>query len=644
MSASKKIALRILPSGKVINVRKNYNLQQAILDGGINIESSCGGTGTCGKCRVKVISGHIVQEQNNSKAGRKNKDGFVLSCLSTVAGDSVIEIQPQRHKVKGKIDEGGFKPGIDKVYKSISRNELLPVEIKPWIEKFKISVEEPSIFYNTSDLYRLKRSLPDNLQQFIPEINIPIDVIRKIPDALRKNNWEATITYDRHSRSIINIQPGNTLDQCFGIAVDIGTTTLVLYLVDLATGDILDSASEYNPQIRYGEDIINRIVYSLKNDGLEKLSHILFDTMNAMISRLLKSANVSPENIVSVMVAGNPTMLHLFYGVSPRFIREMPYITAVNKFPVSVSKELGLKNIKNAMVHSIPGVSGYLGGDITSGVLAINMARKKELSLLLDLGTNGELVVGNSDWMMGCSCSAGPAFEGGGVKCGIRAVDGAIEKVSIEKDTLNCIIEVIGNNKPVGICGSGLIDLISEMFLKGVIDRRGKFEKSIENRHLKYIDDEYRYIVSYGKSNASGEDIFISEVDIENLVRAKAAVYAGIKTLLEEVDLKIENIDKIYIAGGLGKNINIKSAIIIGMFPDINTARYHFLGNTSITGSYLSLLSEDRFNMSEKIADSITYIDLSVNMKFMERYIAGIFLPNTELKDFPTVESVFYSQ
>jgi len=277
-------------------------------------------------------------------------------------------------------------------------------------------------------------------------------------------------------------------------------------------------------------------------------------------------------------------------------------------------------------------------------VLAINMAQKKDISLLLDLGTNGELVVGNSDWMMGCSCSAGPAFEGGGVKCGIRAVEGAIEKVIIEKNTLSCVIEVIGDSKPVGICGSGLIDLISEMFLTGVIDRRGKFEKSIENRHLKFFDDEFRYIVSYGKNNASGEDIFISEVDLENLVRAKSAVYAGIKTLLEEVDLQIEDINKIYIAGGLGKNINIKSAIIIGMFPDINITRYHFLGNTSIIGSYLTLLSEDRFKMSEKIADSITYIDLSVNMKFMERYIAGIFLPNTELKDFPTVESLFYSQ
>lgn len=644
MSASKKISLRILPSGKIISIPQNYNLRQAILDSGINIESSCGGAGTCGKCSVKVISGNIILEHNNFKTGRKNKKGFVLSCLSTVTEDSVIQIQPQSRKVKGKIDEGRFKPGSDKNYQGISQNEMLSVEVKPWIEKFKISVEEPSISYNTSDLYRLKRSLSDSLQQVSSDIHIPIDVMRKIPDALRKNNWEATVTYDRHKSTISNIQPGSVQNQSYGIAVDIGTTTLVLYLVDLITGRILNSASEYNPQIMYGEDIINRIVYSLKNDGLEKLNRILFDTMNAMITKLIKAEGVDPENIVSVMIAGNPTMMHLFYGISPRFIREMPYITAANKFPATASKDIGLKNIKNAMVHSIPGVSGYLGGDITSGVLAINMTQKNEVSLLLDLGTNGELVIGNSDWMMGCSCSAGPAFEGGGVKCGIRAVEGAIEKVIIEKNTLSCEIEVIGDSKPVGICGSGLIDLISEMFLMGVIDRRGKFEKSIENRHLKYVDDEYRYIVSYGKNNASGEDIFISEVDLGNLVRAKSAVYAGIKTLLEEVDLKIEDIDKIYIAGGLGKNINIKSAIIIGMFPDINTTRYHFLGNTSIIGSYLSLLSEDRFKMSEKIADSITYIDLSVNMKFMERYIAGIFLPNTELKDFPTVKSLFYSQ
>ncbi|MCJ7727170.1 MAG: ATP-binding protein, partial [Actinobacteria bacterium] len=293
--------------------------------------------------------------------------------------------------------------------------------------------------------------------------------------------------------------------------------------------------------------------------------------------------------------------------------------------------------------YNIQGVASYLGGDITSGILATDMYRKKELTLFLDLGTNGELVVGNSEWMMGASCSAGPAFEGGGVKCGIRAVDGAIEKMSIDQKTYKCQAEVIGGGKPRGICGSGLIDVVGEMYLKGVIDRKGKFNKDIGNKYLKCVDDDCQYILVNGKNSATGEDIYISEVDIDNLIRAKAAIYAGIKTLLEEVDLSIYDLDKIYIAGGLGRHLNIRNTVIIGMLPDVDVGKYFFLGNTSVTGAYLSLLSEDKYRQSSKIAEHITYIELSVNMKFMDRYVAGLFLPYTDMKDFPTVEECLYS-
>lgn len=640
MSYRKKLTVKFFPGEKIIEVPKDYNLKQAILESGLDIESTCGGVGTCGRCKVQVKSGHVYSKGNKFISDDEKKRGFVLSCQSKIK-ENIVVLIPEKTKAKGKIEKGKFEIGKGKLYSGINTDELAAAEIKPWIIKEKITVEKPTLDSNTNDLYRLEKSIRNNFK--LENISFPISVIRKLPYTLRDNNWEIVIILDKITNTLVNIQSVNKEKKIFGFAIDIGTTTLVIYLVDLTTGEVIGTASEYNPQIKFGEDIISRIVYTLKNDGLKRLRDVLLDLINKMVLALLKSSNIDEEDVVSMMVAGNSTMMHIFYGVPPRFIREVPYVTVTNKFPGTSAPELDLKYIKNAAVYSIEGVASYLGGDISSGVLATNMAKRKEITLFLDLGTNGELVVGNCDWMVGCSCSAGPAFEGGGVKCGIRAVDGAIEKVVIDQNTYKCFFKTIGQGKPVGICGSGLIDLISEMFLRGVIDRRGKFEKDIKNPFLKYTEDEYIYVVAEAGESGTGKDIFISEVDIDNLMRAKAAVYAGIKTLLEEVDLNIKDIDKVYIAGGLGKNINVQSAIIIGMLPDINIKKYYFLGNTSVTGAYLCLLSEHKYKLAEEIANNITYIELSVNMKFMDRYVAGLFLPYTDLLDFPNVESLFYS-
>ena len=488
--------------------------------------------------------------------------------------------------------------------------------------------------------YRLMKSIKNVLN--IEDVKIPINLLRELPFLLREKNWNVTVTIDKRIHTLINIQSGKTSKKNYGIALDIGTTTLVLYLIDLQDGQILESVSDYNPQIKFGEDIINRIIYSLKKHGLVKLRGTLKNTINNLISKLTVNSNIDSGDISVLMIAGNPTMMHIFYGITPKFIREEPYVLTASKFPELNAAESGIKHIKNATIYNIQGVASYLGGDITSGISATRMPESEELTLFLDLGTNGELVVGNQDWMMGCSCSAGPAFEGGGVKCGVRAIDGAIEKVLINQKTFKCEFEVIGGGKPIGICGSGLLDVMGEMFLKGIIDRRGKFINDIGNPYLKCIDNDWLYVLADGNENATGKDIYISEVDIDNLIRAKAAIYSGIKTLLEEVDLSIYDIKKVYIAGGLGKNLNVQNAIIIGMLPDINLDKYFFLGNTSVTGAYMSILSENKYNQTEEIADKITYLELSINMKFIDRYIAGLFLPYTDLRDFPNVESMVY--
>jgi len=640
MDISKLFSIKILPDGKIIRVPKNYNLRQALLENGLNIDSSCGGAGTCGRCRVRIASGKVHAVPGKKISKREMEKGFILSCSAEVKGDIEVII-PQVKKRKAKIEAGLQELPEGKIYKSIDKTEIAKTKINPWILKEKITVEKPTIFYSTSDLFRLKKSILEKTG--VKDIKVPLNILKNLPFLLRENNWEVMVVLNRETGTLIKIQPASERVSFYGLALDIGTTTLAMHLVDLLTSEIAGSASEYNPQIKYGEDIINRIVYSLKKDGLEELHDSVIGAINELILKLLKDSGVSGDDVSVMMVSGNSTMIHLFYGVPPKFIREEPYVTVANKFLNVSAGELGIKYIGEAEVYSIEGVASYLGGDITSGVLATNLSGRKKLSLFLDLGTNGELVVGNSQWMIGCSCSAGPAFEGGGVKCGVRAVEGAIEKVVITEKDYRCSYEVIGEERPVGICGSGLIDLLGEMYLRGVIDRKGKFNKDIGNSYLRFEDEEYRYIVAERKDSAAEKDIFITEVDINNLIRAKAAVYSGIKTLLEEVDLNIADIDRVFLAGGLGKNINVQSAIVIGMLPDIDLNRYSFLGNTSVTGAYLCLLSNEKYRLTEKIANKITYLELSVNMKFMDRYIAGLFLPNTDLKDFPTVERLLYS-
>ncbi|MDZ7837710.1 MAG: ASKHA domain-containing protein [Actinomycetota bacterium] len=639
MVSQNKYHIRFLPSNKQIDVPKNYNLRQAILDCGIHIDSSCGGVGTCGRCVVQVKEGKVDAKRTKYLSDEKVNEGFVLSCMARVTGDMVVAI-PETRAVKAIIEKGQLVQ-VSKAYAGVSSQEFETVKPEPWIKNIEVEVEKPSLTFGTSDLYRFKKVVKDKLG--IEDIEIPIDVLKKLPWVLRENDWNVMALIETRKNLVIDVDARQKDHQLYGLALDIGTTTLVMYLVDLQSGKILETESEYNPQIRFGEDIINRIVFAGKKGGLKKLKEVVTDSINNLIWRLLLTCQIDPEDIVSLMISGNSTMMHLFYEVSPKYIREEPYVTVANRFSDCRASDIGIKHIKNAFTYCIQGVASYLGGDITSGLLATGMNHRQDLTLFIDLGTNGELVVGNNEWMMGCSCSAGPAFEGGGVKCGIRAIEGAIEKVYIDQEHYGCRVEVIGGGKPRGICGSGLIDVIGEMYLKGVIDRKGKFNQDIGNKYLEQEEGEYRYIIVGREASADGKKIYISEVDIDNLMRAKAAVYAGIKTLLEEVDLSVYDLDKVYIAGGLGKNLNIDNAIVIGMLPDIDINKYFFLGNTSVTGAYISLLSQSRYEQSVSIADALTYVELSVNMKFMDRYVAGLFLPYTDLKDFPTVEQLILS-
>jgi len=641
--SEKRYKVTFLPENKSIYIFKGETIFDASMNAGIFLNSECGGVGTCGRCKVLLKSGQVEKVQSELLSSEDKERGYVLACQTYPKSDLVIEV-PVIEIGEAVIQEGLLAEDIlkleitEKVLAGIKRLDIRDVKILPRVVKKLITVEAPLIGRSSSDKYRLEIALKQQLG--LEDCFIPLEILKKIPDVLRKGNWMITVTVDEISKDLIDIEPGNTTEESYGLAIDVGTTTVVVYLVNLNNGKILTSASEYNKQIRAGEDVISRIVYSLKGAGLEVLQGLIVETINELIVEVCKRTSVNPEKIHSIVCAGNTIMTHFLHGVSPKYLREEPYVPVANIFSPVSSKEIFLEHTPKAVVRSAPSVASYVGGDISAGLLISKVAEQEKLTLFLDMGTNGELVIGNSQWMVSTSCSAGPAFEGGGVKDGMRAIKGAIEAVKINPKTLKSSIKVIGGLKPKGICGSAMIDLLGQLYITGIINRKGKFNTDLNSPYVVIDKANPYYIIAKAEETATKKDIVISEVDLDNLIRAKGAVYAGITTLLEEVGLTKDNLEQIFIAGGFGHFINVRNAIIIGMLPDLPEEIFTFLGNTSVAGAHLALINRDKWKEMEKISRNITYIELFNNNKFYERYVASLFLPYTHIEEFPSVKKI----
>ncbi|MBI4699336.1 MAG: DUF4445 domain-containing protein [Nitrospirae bacterium] len=509
------------------------------------------------------------------------------------------------------------------------------VKVEPLTERVVLQLPAPSINDNISDLERLKREL---FSKGYGCLRVPFRFLPGLSEVVRKKKWKITLCtiHTEDCDEITNIVPGNKKTPRYGVAVDIGTTTLVVYLIDLADGSLVDIASTYNSQIRFGDDVITRIVHATEHNGLRELNKTVVTDINTFITLLSKTYRINADSIDHVVIAGNTTMTHLFLGLDPSSIREEPYIPTANFFPLSFAGELGIKINPNTPIYSFPCVASYVGGDIVSGILASRLHKKNELCLFMDIGTNGEIVLGNSEWLMAAACSAGPCFEGSGIKCGMRATEGAIEGIKISPETLDPEIRIVGGDaKPSGICGSGMIDAIAEMFMTGILDQKGKLQKNISGR-VRDGENGLEFVVYSG----NGNDIVLTEPDIENLIRAKAAIYAGLSILLKETGYTFDDIHKLYIAGGFGRFLDIEKAIMLGMLPDISRDKFEYLGNTSVTGAYLCALSRKMREEAEDIARKMTYLELSVSRSFMDEYVSGLFIPHTNIDAFPTAKKL----
>jgi uncharacterized 2Fe-2S/4Fe-4S cluster protein (DUF4445 family) len=613
------------PDRKSVRVSTGSTVLDAARDAGINIDAVCGGEGKCGRCKVRIW-GEYRSESSTLISEQELGEGVVLACTTKIVGDVEVEVLPRSRLGKHQI-----------VTESTERP---PKKTKPWVRKKYVELSPPTLTDNTADLDRILMGVGWR------GYDIPLDTLRSLPGAARAGDWKVTATLSSMDdvHTLMRVEPGDSSETLLGIAVDIGTTTIVVHMIDLNTGQVIGTASDYNKQISLGEDVIARMMYSEEN-GMEELTRLSRDTINSCIDVLLRKVSkdrgrtVDESDVLAASMAGNTIMTQLFLGVTTDHVRLEPYVPAAHEFPTVRGREVGLLMNPAGSVLMFPSRAGYVGGDVVADVLASGIHRSEGPHLLIDVGTNGEMVLGGKDWMVTCSCSAGPAFEGGEVSCGMRAMDGAIDRLRINDD-LSTTYHVLGDQLPVGICGSGLIDLLAEMYERGVIDRKARIQE-LDSDRVRTADEGPEYVIEWRKNLGQGaaSDLVMTDADLQNILRTKAAVYGACSVLLRKTGEEAGNLSSIVIAGGFGYHLDIERAIMLGMFPDVPRKKYRFIGNGSIGGAKLALLSEKARKDMHSVVRKMTYLELSVDNEFYEEFSSSLFIPHTDVSRFPNVEA-----
>lgn len=632
-----------LPESRVATVPKGTSLLDAATLAGATIIAPCGGEGVCGECRVQVKAGSVEHVERGCLSPDELAEGWILTCASRVTSDLTVYV-PQEEELDGRRVAGKvLTPGGD---------DEAPARLRaaePLARKWLLRVDPPSLDNSFSDLDRLLAAIrrsggPD-------AVTTDLDVLRELAVVVRggvapEHCVTATIFADDETApaQIIRVEPGDTTESQIGLAIDVGTTTCAVSLVDLVGNHILKTATEYNGQLARGVDIISRINYAKTPERLEELSRLVLDTLNTLIEDVCKQHGVTTAQIDNAAVAGNTTMVHLLLGLTPEFIRLDPYTPTVNRPPRLRAGKVGLAMNPQGYIAFAPGVGSYVGGDIAAGLLPTALAHEsEEVRLFLDIGTNGEVVVGTGEWLMTCAASAGPAFEGSGVSCGMRAFRGAIERVQIDPDSGEAEVSVIGGGRPQGVCGSGMIDLLAQLFCTGLLDPSGKLDPSRAGGRINSADGGRRtlaYTIIPPSESATGKAIGIDERDIQNLLRTKAAVYSACAIMLKSVDLDFDAIAEVYVAGGFGRFLDLRNSIAIGLLPDLPLERFTYLGNASLTGSRMMLCEKAARRRVAELARRMTYVELNVDPAYMSEYTAAMFLPHTDIERFPTVKAM----
>jgi len=622
-----------MPSQQMAAVEEGETLLTAAERAGVYVNSICGGEGLCGKCRLILQRGRVDSQPTALLTRDEIRQGYVLACQTRVHSDVVVEVPPES-RLEGRpqlmreeaIRFAGVAPRREgaKVY-----------EFAPLCQKQLLEVSLPSLQDNLADLERVFRAIRQ--KHNYPVMQTGLFNLQHLAPLLRENDWRITATLGQRGGTleVVQFEAGDESQTNYGVAVDIGTTTVSANLVDLVSGEILGAQACYNSQIRYGEDVISRIIYAAEEDGLDRLGEAVTGDINTLVLALVEEAGIDLHDVTYMVAVGNTTMIHFLLRMDPRNIRREPYIPTATRPPVIRATEVGVTISGRGLLCPLPGVGAYVGSDVVADVLSSGMSQDEELSLLFDIGTNGEVVLGNKEWLICCSASAGPAFEGGGMECGMRAMEGAIERVAVTPSD-RIVYQTIGGARSRGICGSGLIDLVAELFRADYIDKAGRFQMD-SRPHLREGEDGREFVLVPAEQSGTGQDVVITEPDIAIFVRSKGAVYTAAETLLEHLGLSFEDVERVYISGGFGNYLDIANAITIGLMPDLPRERFHFIGNGALAGARMALLSREALEEVERIASLTTYFDLSTDPKFMQDFSRSLFIPHTDVEKFPSV-------
>ena len=614
------------------------NLLELARRANVAIDAPCSGNGSCGKCRVKLIEGEVESIPSRHITDEEYSAGWRLSCNCKVVSDCTVWVPDIASAYQSRMKTADLSSPKEIAIFEDAKADLAASGIH-FTNNFRsvvVSMEAPTLDDTMPDIERFTWAVQAELG--VQTVKVPYAVMVKLAHTLREHNFTVCVKGELQGDTFLCMEISAPEDTVIaGCAIDIGTTTVTMVLTDLVSGKLLAKGSSGNGQIRYGADVINRIIQQGRPGGRKKLQDaIIKETLTPIIANLCKSADISARSILRLCVGANTTMNHLFVGVDAEPVRMEPYIPSFFGWDGLLAGDLKLPANPLAPVLIAPNIGSYVGGDITAGTLASGIWDKDEMSLFIDLGTNGELVFGNRDFLMSCACSAGPAFEGGDISCGMRATDGAVEACTIDKTTMEPTLSVIGEagQKVVGICGSGIIDIISELFRCGIINAKGLFQRE-GSRVRRDQHGMGRYVIADAHESETGREVSINEVDIDNFIRAKGAIFSAIDILLQSVDMTVDMIDKVYVAGGIGSGINMKNAVNIGMLPDVELEKFHYIGNSSLTGAYAMVMSDEANAKCHEVMANMTYLELSTYPGYMDSFVAACFLPHTDASLFP---------
>jgi uncharacterized 2Fe-2S/4Fe-4S cluster protein (DUF4445 family) len=603
--SGRELARKTVPLGTTV--------LEAALAAGIDITATCGRRGRCRSCRVKVLSGEIAPP-TLSDTLQLGPDGvrerFRLSCQMPAVADCGITAMPERTELGHQIlaDAGAFVPGV--------------IALEAGVEKHLIRTEAPQDEnHQTSDIEQILACLPTGISR-----QVPLNVLRKLPIALREELGQLTVT--TFLGEIIDVEAGDTSAQSYGLAFDIGTTTVVGSLHSLSTGEQLASMAAVNPQAVFGSDLMSRIAYTqFDQKKLQVLRGRVLNQINDFIEGTTREAGVAPEHIYKIVIAGNTCMHHLFLGVDTSYVGLAPYAPVVRDPIVVPAGEIPLKRAPNARVCMLPILAGFVGADTIAGIVATRIYASEGIRLLVDIGTNGEVVLGSRDRLLVCSAPAGPAFEGGQVKHGMRGAVGAIEKVAIDADV---VCQVIGDAPAIGVCGSGLIDAIAKMLDAGVLDAAGRLwrpgvQPLPDALQARVVNDDggggRAFVLVHAEAGGRGEDVVLTQNDIRQLQLAKAAIYGGVMMLQRIMNVSDDQIEEVMLSGGFGNYVNIESAVRIGLLPPVPLERISYVGNTALLGAQLALMSETERARAFDIAHSIEHVALATRPEFQDIFV-----------------------